>query len=224
MKKIWGGNMNEWRGAIYMYIFFMLCIITPGDSTAGVSGSFYNSDYSMSFGEEGQNANWGGVVQLLPYAGYCEFPHAIYFESSGNPNSNSGLTKFSSTVSASNHMKTAASTSILEEDPSIKPYLSVKFGHEVALGSTSGGDCSLTDHITIESKPGYLTFPSGRGISSITAGMTLEGSSSVGIPLFDKKYMPPAEFGDFPVTFGVMKSEYDDVYMKNSFSANMKWE
>jgi hypothetical protein len=194
--------------------------VSPCSATSTFSGNFYNSESSLSVSELVYNTNAAGSIKLLPFDGFDEYPFAIQATSKGNSNGGSADAKHFTSISASGNGKTVNTDSILTEDAALRGTISSNWEHEVTLGE----ECSLHLSTTIRSKPGYLTYPTAPSLDSITAGMTLQPFDNSGLPLFDKKYVPPPEFGDFPLVLGVMKSPlYPDVYMENILDISAHW-
>jgi hypothetical protein len=207
--------MNE-----IIIFFILLASISPCIASAEFSGTFYNSEYSYSISEECDNTYSAGSIKLLPFEGFDGYPYAILATSEGCSIGGSADAKHSIGISASGNGKTVTAKSTLTEDSKLRGAVSSKWGHEMTLG----GECSLHLFTSVSSMPGYLTYPTSSGVDSISAGMTLEAFERTGQLLFDKKYVPSSEFGDFPLVLGVAKSPlYPDVYIENKLDIYADW-
>jgi hypothetical protein len=194
--------------------------ISPCIASVTFSGGFYNSESSFSVSEFCDNAKAVGSIKLLPFDGFDEYPFSIQATSKGNSLGGSADAKHSTSITASTKGKTVNTESVLTEDAALRGAVSSTWGHEVTMGEKS----SLHLFTDVISLPGFLTFPTSSAVDSITAGMTLEAFDKSGLPLFEKKMVPPPEFGDFPLVLGVMKSpKYPNVCMENKLNIFANW-
>ncbi len=204
---------------IVLFTALVACISTC-NATVSFSGKFYTSDHELDIEEINDNAISQGTISLLPFDDNGESSFSIRATGKGCSNGGSGEVKHSSSISASGKERTVNSEFTLSEDSALRGTLTSTWDHEVLLGS----ECSLQLSADIKSKPGFLTYPTAPSRDSISAGITLESFSNSGLPLFDKKFVPPPEFGDFPLVLGVMKSpKYPNVYMENILDIRADW-
>lgn len=198
---------------------FLMTSIFPVIATTSFSGNFYNSESSYGLSESCDNAYSSGSITLLPSDGFLDYPFSLKATNSGGVNGGSADSKHSGSVTASGKGKTVSTESTLEEDAALHGLVSSTWGHEV----TMGGQNRVNVFTIIASIPGYLTDPTAPGVDSVSTGMTFEAKSE-GQLLFEKKYIPPPEFGDFPLVLGVVKSPlYPDVYMENKLEVVADW-
>jgi hypothetical protein len=201
---------------VKVLLFFLVSAfcISNGYSTVSVSGTYYHSCGEISEDISIKNAVVSGKVTILPHEG-------IEIDVDAKPahlNGGSEQSQIYNSFQAKSHGKTVKSDASLVVDPVINAFVSSEYHLDAKVGQKS----EVSQHTDITSHPGYLTFPTSQNEESITAGMTFEAFED-GQPLFEKKYIPSEEFGDYPVTFGVMKVEDDRVYMENVLATYMTW-
>lgn len=216
-------NATGLRTMLLLTVFFLG--MASGIATVSFSGDFYNSDYSTSISESGENVNVAGFAIVMPAEKVDEYPYSILAGSSMCANQAEAETKFSSIISASGNGKSFSTSAMLQEDPEIAPVLCSRWSYSVALGDAAtlnGQEINKLDQtMEISSIPGFGTYPSSSYLHpSVTTGIVSNAFDENGRQLFPTEYIPPSSF-TYPLTLGVYYTP--GAHFKNVLEMHVEW-
>lgn len=213
------------RGIVFA-LMASFAVIALGMATVSISGDFYNSDYSTSLTEVGENVNSAGYVVLTPSGGLEGYPYSILASGSACANQVNGSdADFSSSISVAGKGKSFSTNAMIHEDAEIAPVLASKWSYSTALGDTASLNgvegCSLGQEMTIATISGYFTYPTSAHLHpSVTTGIVSKGFDENGRTLLHTQFVPSLSFG-YPLTLAVYFTP--GAHVENVLKMNVKW-